>query len=187
MVSDKEILRAQIQALAKAGIGTNAICKQLKCSRTLVSRWKNKEEYKDKQRPGRPRIITEKICHYCGKKFPRRGHLNRHLKFHENKREFKCTYEGCDKAFNTKHCLTKHQLVHSETKLFKCDYCPLETNRQENLKDHIKSKHTREGLFQCKWPDCGKAFTRRNLRIYTLKTHGRTKINSRVKVNGKDK
>ena len=63
----------------------------------------------------------------------------------------------------------------------------MEKINELNLKDYIKSKHTREGLFQCKWPDCGKAFTRRNLRIYTLKTHGRTKINSRVKVNGKDK
>ena len=39
----------------------------------------------------------------------------------------------------------------------------------------------------CKWCDCGKAFTRRNLRIHILKIHGRTKVNSRVKVNRKDK
>lgn len=58
MSSSKGIKRAQIQALKKAGMSTKDICKQLKCSASTVHRWKFKVNFKDKQRPGRPVVLS---------------------------------------------------------------------------------------------------------------------------------
>lgn len=58
MSTPKEVKRAQIQALKKAGISTKEICKQLNCSAMTVHRWKFKNNFKDKQRPGRPTVLS---------------------------------------------------------------------------------------------------------------------------------
>lgn len=180
MASKREILRGQIYALAKAGLGTKAICEQLSVSKKSVIKWKNRDDFKDKKREKRKQNTIDFNCKYCDKTFTRRGPLNRHVKFHENKRQYKCNHNGCDKAFNTQHCLKKHQLVHLENKLFKCDYCDLQTNRKENLKDHIRIKHTKEGLFKCKWPGCDKEFTKRNLYLHMTKTHSKVKVKCNI-------
>ena len=108
-------------------------------------------------------LTDEFTCKKCNSKFTLRNGLNEHLLLHKNKQQIKCPHKGCDKTFNTKRYLNRHKVVHLENKLFKCNDCSLETNYRSNLNNHIKTKHTRQGLIKCKWPRCHKKFTKRYL------------------------
>ena len=68
--------------------------------------------------------------------FSSKENLNCHLLSHENKRQLKCPYEGCDKTFNHKENLNEHKAIHSKNK-FKCNYCSHQTNHRTSLDDHI--------------------------------------------------
>lgn len=76
--------------------------------------------------------------------------LQFHLLFHENKRQFKCQYEGCGKEFNTKESLSQHKLVHLKNKLLQCNYCSYQTNHSKDFNAHIQIKYTRQELVMCK-------------------------------------
>ena len=112
-------------------------------------------------------------CKQCNATFTLKDDLKRHLLLHENERQFKCPHEGCDKIFNTKDDLDQHKVVHLENKLFKCNDCSFKTNYCSNLNEHIKTKHTRQGLVKCKWPGCHKEFTKKYLYSH-MKTHRKT-------------
>ena len=49
--------------------------------------------------------------------------FKKQLLIHENKRQLKCSHDGCDKIFNTKSNLNHHRLVNLKNKLFKYNYC----------------------------------------------------------------
>lgn len=55
-------------------------------------------------------------------------------------------------------------------KLFVCDHCDRRFRRQEHLKRHFRSLHTREKPFECQ--ECGKKFSRSD----NLSQHARTHI-----------
>ena len=116
-------------------------------------------------------LTDEFTCKQCNSKFTLKDTLNRHLLLHENKRQIKCLHEGCSKTFNTKIGLNQHKVVHLENKLFKCNDCSFETNRSFILNNHIKGKHTRQGLIKCKWPGCHKEFTKINLHYHMRLVH----------------
>ena len=44
---------------------------------------------------------------------------------------------------------------------FKCNYCAFKTNCK-NLNDHIRTKHIKQGLIECNWPECGKEIVKRH-------------------------
>lgn len=56
---------------------------------------------------------------------------------------------------------------------FKCNYCTFKTNCK-NLNDHIKTKHIRQGLVKCNWPECGKEIVKRYFNDHTKRMHKNT-------------
>ena len=62
-----------------------------------------------------------RTCGICHKVFYDKHRMLRHLKIHENVREFKC--DKCDKSFNQKRTLKEHKLTHSTSRQFECKIC----------------------------------------------------------------
>jgi uncharacterized Zn-finger protein len=53
------------------------------------------------------------FCKNCGGDFSTKGNLQVHvLTIHENKRPFKCTFEGCTKGYSNKSRLMIHMNIH---------------------------------------------------------------------------
>ena len=45
------------------------------------------------------------------------------------------------KGANLKQRLARHVIIHSKSKPFQCPYCPHASNREDNMKLHIKNYH----------------------------------------------
>ncbi|KAH8654476.1 hypothetical protein BGZ60DRAFT_532845 [Tricladium varicosporioides] len=74
---------------------------------------------------------------------------------------------------------------------YQCDLCPYiplgeEKWKASNLRRHKRTQHAKKGEYICKWPDCGRAFTRSD----NLRSHMRDKgheTNPKSKGKGKEK
>lgn len=106
-------------------------------------------------------FTNEFTCKQCNVTIAHKERLKRHLLSHENKRQFKYPHEGCWKTFNTKDGVNNHKVVHLENNF--CNYCSIQTNRLKSLDNHIKGKHTKQGLVKCNFLGCNKKFTKINL------------------------
>ena len=49
--------------------------------------------------------------------------FKKQLLIHKNKRQLKCSHDGCNKIFNTKKNMNHHRFVNLKNKLFKYNYC----------------------------------------------------------------
>ena len=87
----------------------------------------------------------------------------------DQKKPFKCGYEGCDRRYTRKHDLQRHFVKHTGDSPFKCylgecagriAFC-----REQQLTWHIHSQHTFEKPYQCE------VCSRRFLRLAQLKSH----------------
>lgn len=97
-------------------------------------------------KPSKIRKIKKKefICDVCQKQFKKTSHLKRHIIcIHENKRNFRCNFEGCSKAFNDQTDLRKHKnTVHNKSNKelkFECNFCSALFATQSILTKHLKS------------------------------------------------
>lgn len=79
-----------------------------------------------------------RTCGICHKVFIDKHRMLRHLKIHENIREFKC--DKCDKSFNQKRTLKEHNLTHSSSRQFECKIC---------LKKFVQPNHLKVIIDQC--------------------------------------
>lgn len=68
----------------------------------------------------------------------------------------------------------KQSLTADPSKTFACHLCTRRFRRQEHLKRHFRSLHTREKPFSC--PECGKKFSRSDNLSQHARTHGSATI-----------
>jgi general transcription factor IIIA len=94
----------------------------------------------------------------CDKTFPRKDHLQRHVKnAHSDpvvERTFTCEWAGCEKSFTSKGRLQRHRDVH-ESKYYCTQYPPCnEAFRKEKaLQAHVKSQHEEVKPYPCTFVD----------------------------------
>ncbi|XP_057688164.1 zinc finger protein 583-like [Corythoichthys intestinalis] len=83
-------------------------------------------------------------CSHCGKRYPNKSKLIKHLKNHTGERPFSC--EVCSKAFSRKQHLALHVKTHMGEKPFICEVCSQTFSQKQHLELHMK-KHTGEKPF----------------------------------------
>ena len=76
-----------------------------------------------------------RTCKLCNKVFIDKHRLVRHMKIHNNVREFKCPH--CDKSFIQKRTLKEHILTHNSTRQFECKVCLKKFVQQNHLKVNL--------------------------------------------------
>ena len=76
------------------------------------------------------------ICELCGKGFPLKIRLLKHLRIHSDEKPFSCDH--CGKRFNTKFQMMSHRAVHTGERAHKCDLCSKCFRFRSNLNAHRK-------------------------------------------------
>ncbi|CAG2171487.1 unnamed protein product [Oppiella nova] len=100
-------------------------------------------------------------CHIegCGKHFPRRDGLDRHIRFvHSLTKSFVCDHNDCGKRFATNTQLYAHQKykhLNMRSKPFRCSLkgCSALFTRKESLESHER-RHVEGVVYACEWPGC---------------------------------
>jgi len=73
-----------------------------------------------------------------------------------NKRSFQCLHPGCEKVFQYKSEVESHSVIHKTEKTLQCQYpgCGKSFKRSDALKNHVKTSHMNNQIFNCPLPDC---------------------------------
>ncbi|XP_060533642.1 MDS1 and EVI1 complex locus protein EVI1-A-like isoform X2 [Cylas formicarius] len=94
------------------------------------------------------------MCDRCPKRYEKRSSLERHLKWHDNIRDYEC--EQCYKSFFTSNELLCHaRLMHSNEETFFCEICGKGFVRSDYLRRHM-AYHAKYVDSSC--PVCKKLF-----------------------------
>ncbi len=80
----------------------------------------------------------EFLCSFpgCDKIFNRRGNMTAHLKTHDPNRERNFVCDVCFKGFSRPHDLQRHSTVHSGVKGFHCPVCFKQFTRRDAIMRH---------------------------------------------------
>ncbi|KAM8884833.1 uncharacterized protein ACB058_000838 [Synchiropus picturatus] len=94
-------------------------------------------------------------CSECGKSFPRKSSLERHVRLHAGERPYIC--EFCGKTFSENAVLKRHARCHTggRPRNYACDVCGKNFTMSQHLNVHRRI-HTGEKPFSCRV--CGKNF-----------------------------
>lgn len=94
-------------------------------------------------------------CDICSKSYGRRSGLYYHIKTHDDRKIYKCSYKDCAKSFLTGWCLRKHLHTHSESPKYVCNKCGSEFKTYGTFKYHQKT-HDGNRSYLC--TECGQTF-----------------------------
>ena len=122
-------------------------------------------------------------CDICDKTFLAKVTLDNHKKYkHSDERKFECT--KCNSKFKQKKHLYEHSRnVHDsnprkedywqdvKSKIFQCENCTENFTRKNDLKAHMKIRHSIQSIFKC--DQCNNSYRyQKNLHQHKLEKHG---------------
>ena len=93
------------------------------------------------------------MCNYCGKNFPKKAYLLKHITGHTGEKNYHCTV--CEKKFRFETSLQNHMNMHNGIKNFQCPYCGKRFTQRQQMNIHIR-RHTGDKRHKCEI--CSEAF-----------------------------
>jgi uncharacterized Zn-finger protein len=75
-------------------------------------------------------------CNLCKKKFSKGCHLKRHMRIHNEEKNYGCKI--CNLRFNRKDILNRHELIHSKIKAYSCENCKKNFSQRGSYTRHLK-------------------------------------------------
>ena len=116
------------------------------------------------------------LCPSCGKSFPTRLNLDRHIKSkHQRVKDHQCP--DCGKSFVDSTRLKEHRWIHTNHKPYPCAQCDKSFRHKSHLKHHQAKEHGTSKPFEC--DSCHKSFCYR----YELVNHNASHQQSSKKRN----
>lgn len=82
-------------------------------------------------------------CLECNVTFRSEETLKNHMTLHDPSRPFKCS--KCPLRYKNKDAWVSHESTHTNPQ-YPCEFCDVVYTRRDNLKRHLKDKHTKLSL-----------------------------------------
>ena len=123
------------------------------------------------------------LCPNCGKSFPSKLNLDRHIKSKHHKiKDHQCP--DCGKKFVDSTRLKEHRWIHTDHKPFPCSHCDKGFRHKSHLKHHQAKEHGTAKPFECE--HCHKTFCYRYELVNHSSTHQNPKKRTKVMLDFKD-
>ena len=90
--------------------------------------------------------VPDLTCNACQKSFGHKGDLEEHMRTHFEERPYSCKI--CAKSFKTRSTLYHHEKIHTSKKIYPCQFCNKKFAFNSYLKQHVKSCHPYETEFE---------------------------------------